>query len=237
MVLASVLLLSAEASRAGAARLPFVTTHATNAALPADPAPFAVSDGTLLHPIVSATVRDRPAGRPVARLPARQLGNPTWVPVVERVPGWARVLLPARPNRSTGWIATGGHVRMARTTYLVGVDVRERRLTLLRYGHPIGSWRVAVGAAGTPTPVGRTFLLGSLRENGSLVLPTGAHSDTLDSYGGGPGTVALHGWPDPSVYGQAVSHGCVRVPDEALRALARVPLGTLVLIHSGGIDA
>ncbi|MCP9981085.1 L,D-transpeptidase [Actinomadura madurae] len=62
------------------------------------------------------------------------------------------------------------------------------------------------------------------------VLPLGTHSATLDTFGGGPGTVALHGWPDASVFGKAITHGCVRVPADALKALSRVPLGSLVLI-------
>jgi lipoprotein-anchoring transpeptidase ErfK/SrfK len=49
-------------------------------------------------------------------------------------------------------------------------------------------------------------------------------------FGGGPGTVGLHGWPDPSVFGQAVSNGCVRVPAAALQVLSHIPLGTLVMI-------
>jgi lipoprotein-anchoring transpeptidase ErfK/SrfK len=32
------------------------------------------------------------------------------------------------------------------------------------------------------------------------------------------------------VFGHAASHGCVRVPAAALRALSRVPLGTAVMI-------
>ena len=46
----------------------------------------------------------------------------------------------------------------------------------------------------------------------------------------GPGTVGLHGWPDPAVFGHAVSNGCVRVPSAALRALSRTPLGSPVMI-------
>jgi lipoprotein-anchoring transpeptidase ErfK/SrfK len=57
------------------------------------------------------------------------------------------------------------------------------------------------------------------------------HSARLSSFGGGPGTVGLHGWPDPAVFGQAISHGCVRVPAAALRVLSRIPLGTLVVIE------
>jgi lipoprotein-anchoring transpeptidase ErfK/SrfK len=32
------------------------------------------------------------------------------------------------------------------------------------------------------------------------------------------------------VFGHPVSHGCVRVPAQALRVLSRIPLGTIVLI-------
>jgi len=93
---------------------------------------------------------------------------------------------------------------------------------------------VAEGAPGTPTPTGRTFLLASLVPRqpsySPLILPLGTHSDTLTTYGGGPGTVGLHGWPDPAVFGHAASHGCVRVPAAALRALSRIPLGSPVMI-------
>jgi lipoprotein-anchoring transpeptidase ErfK/SrfK len=65
-----------------------------------------------------------------------------------------------------------------------------------------------------------------------VILPLGTHSDTLDTYGGGPGTVALHTWPDASVFGTAASHGCIRVPPDALDQLTQVPLGTLVLIDA-----
>lgn len=44
------------------------------------------------------------------------------------------------------------------------------------------------------------------------------------------GCCAPVGWPDPSVFGHAVSHGCVRIPAKGLRALSRIPLGSLVLI-------
>jgi lipoprotein-anchoring transpeptidase ErfK/SrfK len=143
------------------------------------------------------------------------------------------VLLPSKPNGSAGWVRTVD-VQQARTPYLIRVHVGSHELELFEDGSSVGSWPVAVGAAGTPTPTGRTFLLGSIVDDNQtyspVILPLGMHSDTLDSYGGGPGTVALHGWPDPSVFGNAVSHGCVRVPQDALEQLSQVPLGTLVLI-------
>ncbi|MFF5262185.1 L,D-transpeptidase family protein [Actinomadura viridis] len=222
-------------SPAPAAGLPESTTHTTVRGAPRDLTPTYVTDGLVVHPSTPARVLDAPGGRPIATLPTTQLGSPTWVPVVDRSGGWYQVLLPSKPNHATGWIPSAqAGLRTARTPYLVRVDVTRRRLALYRSGRPVGRWSVAVGGARTPTPAGRTFLLALLRparpEPSPLLIPLGVHSATLDTFGGGPGTVALHGWPDRSVFGRAISHGCVRVPEDALRALSRVPLGTLVLI-------
>ncbi|GAA5073138.1 lipoprotein-anchoring transpeptidase ErfK/SrfK [Thermocatellispora tengchongensis] len=219
----------------GADSLPQATTYTTLPRAPRDTAPFSAGTGVVVHPTAPRVVRATPGGAAVAVLPSLQLGNPTWVPVVDTAPGWIKVLLPSRPNRATGWISgRGDDLQVARTPYLIKVETGARRLTVLKSGRVTGQWTVAVGAPGTPTPLGRTFLLASLsasdQRSGSPVLPTGAHSATLDTYGGGPGTVAFHGWPRKTVFGKAVSHGCVRVPDDALRALSRVPLGTLVII-------
>jgi hypothetical protein len=226
-----------DVSAAAIARLPMATTYATTPAAPQDPAPFEAETGTVLHPTATRVIYTRPGGPPAAALPATELGSPTWVPVVQSQPGWDRVLLPARPNRSTGWIYLGGGgLQTAYTAYRVDVSLSTYRLTILDAGHSLGTWTVADGAAGTPTPAGRTFLLASLAPPhptySPLILPLGAHSDTLTTYGGGPGTVGLHGWPDPAVFGHAASHGCVRVPAAALRALSRVPLGSPVMITS-----
>ncbi|MFD0902411.1 L,D-transpeptidase [Actinomadura sediminis] len=215
---------------AGDAAVPEATTFTTVEGAPADDGRDA-TDGLVVRPAKPLPVLDRPGGHRVATLPTEQLGGPTWVPVVESSGDWRRVLLPSRPNRASGWISAAG-LRTARSPYLVTVELGERRLTLRRSGRTVGRWRVAIGEAATPTPAGRTFVMAQLAPDGKkLVLPLGAHSDTLDTFGGGPGTVALHGWHDPAVFGRAVTHGCVRVPDDALRKLSRVPLGTLVLIN------
>lgn len=222
-------------NRAASVKVPEATTYTTVRGAPKDPAPDGVTDGLVVNPSTALPVLDRPDGRRIATLPTRQLGNPTWVPVVETSGAWRRVLLPSRPNNATGWIFGEG-LRTARTPYTVRVDLGRRVLTLAKSGREVGRWRVAIGGAETPTPTGRTFLLATLTRNekepSPLVLPLGAHSATLDTFGGGPGTVALHGWPDASVFGKAVTHGCVRVPDDALKALSRVPLGSLVLIRA-----
>jgi hypothetical protein len=224
-------------SAARTARLPTATTYGTTPAAPQDPAPFQAETGTVIHPTMTRVVYARPGGPAVAVLPATELGSPTWVPVVQSQPGWDRVLLPTRPDRSTGWIYLGGGgLQSAYTPYQIDINLATYRLTILDAGRSLGTWTVAEGAPGTPTPTGRTFVLASLiplqPTYSPLILPLGTHSDTLTTYGGGPGTVGLHGWPDPSVFGHAVSHGCVRVPPAALRALSRVPLGSAVMIIS-----
>jgi lipoprotein-anchoring transpeptidase ErfK/SrfK len=222
-------------SAARLARLPAATTFGRLPSAPRDPDPFGPETGTVLHPTVTWVVYARPGGPPVAALPATELESPTWVPVVQSQPGWDRVLLPTRPNRSTGWLYVGGEgLQTAYSAYRVEVNLAAFRLTVLDAGRKLGTWTVAVGARGTPTPTGRTFLLASLAPQhptySPLILPLGLHSNTLSTFGGGPGTVGLHGWPDPAVFGHAVSHGCVRVPAAALRVLGRVPLGSPVMI-------
>jgi hypothetical protein len=59
----------------------------------------------VVHPLRPQIVYAGPGKRPVAVLPATEFGSPTWVPVVQRSPGWECVLLPSRP---TGWIYTAG---------------------------------------------------------------------------------------------------------------------------------
>jgi len=217
------------------ARLAMATTYGTTPAAPQDPAPFKPETGTVLHPATTRVIYARPGGPAVGALPATELGSPTWVPVIQTRPGWDQILLPTRPNRSTGWIHLAGKgLQTAYTPYQINISLSRHQLTILDAGHHLGTWTVAEGAPGTPTPTGRTFVLASLvpaqPSYTPLILPLGVHSSTLSTFGGGPGTVGLHGWPDPTVFGHSVSHGCVRVPPAALRALSRIPLGSAVMI-------
>jgi lipoprotein-anchoring transpeptidase ErfK/SrfK len=226
---------SAGAGPSSTAKAPQATTFTTLHGLPREPASATVGDGTVVHPKATVPVSATPGGPAVAALPSTQLGAPTWVPVVDEKPGWYRVLLPSRPNGAAGWIADTG-LQTARSPYAVTVDLSARRLTLRRSGRTLGTWTVAVGAAKTPTPTGTTFVMALLAPPkptySPLILPLGAHSQTLDTFGGGPGTVAFHGWPQASVFGKAITNGCVRVPSDALTKLSKMPLGTLVHINA-----
>jgi L,D-transpeptidase catalytic domain len=208
------------------------TTAARFPGAPRDASPQAATDGLVVRPLRMLKVFRKPAGRAFAKVPPKQFGD-TWLPVIDRNAGWVRVLLPSRPNGASGWLRKSG-VELRTSPYLLRVHLGSRTLDINYEGDSIGTWPVAVGKPGTPTPTGRTFLLGSVKDDDQsyspVILPLGSHSDSLDTYGGGPGTVALHGWPDTSVFGSAVSHGCIRVPAEALNRLTQVPLGTLVIV-------
>ena len=60
-------------------------------------------------------------------------------------PGWDRILLPTRPNRSTGWIYLGGGgLRIAYTAYQVKVSLAACRLTILVTGYVASGLTAAV---------------------------------------------------------------------------------------------
>ena len=54
----------------------------------------------------------------------------------------------------------------------------------------------------------------------------------LQSFGGGPGQIGIHGTNEPGALGTDVSHGCVRISNASITKLARLlPLGTPVQIR------
>jgi lipoprotein-anchoring transpeptidase ErfK/SrfK len=192
---------------------------------------------------------DRVGGtRVVARLGAftRWAGAPTRLLVLAAAHDadgelWVRVRLPRRPNDAAAWIRTN-RVVLSRTRWRVEVDVSERTVTVLRAGRVRHRFRAVVGAPATPTPRGRFAVAEIVRQPdpdgflGAWALHLTAHSDVLDNYGGGPGTVAIHGRGGASFLdplGSARSHGCVRISNAQVRYLARnlVP-GTPVTIRS-----
>ncbi|MGM1062056.1 L,D-transpeptidase [Saccharothrix sp. Mg75] len=231
------------------ARLPQVDTFTEIPGAPRDPSPEQVPDGTVAHPTRTVVAYAAPGGEPVAAVPGTQpLGiEPTraqvdtWLPVLERRPGWILVALPSRPNTSVAWLHLGPEITLATTPYLISVDRASFTLALHRNGRDIGRWTVGIGAADSITPAGRTFVIATIHDPTATYTPVllalGAHSDTHTTYGGGPGTVGVHGWPDPTVFGTAGSDGCVRVPADALRTLTTtyngnpVPAGTPVMIR------
>jgi len=217
-------------------QLPEATTFATVSGAPSDPQPAAgATAGKVLHPKQELVVYASVGGKPIAKLPEIQMGSPTWVPVVAQQDDWAQILLPTRPNASSGWVhVTDGAAETAQNDYAVHVDRASFTLEILQAGKQVGKWTIGTGKEQHPTPAGRAYIIASIEETKNtyspIVLPLSYHSDSLETFGGGPGTVGLHTWPDTSFVGKANSDGCIRVTEDALDQLVKLPLGTIVNI-------
>jgi hypothetical protein len=209
-----------------------ISTH-----LPATP-PRGVSAPTRASAWIARLVARTPAwdapqaeGTPHMLEPVgRWTGGPVGLLVVQVRGEWLRVLLPARPNGNSAWVRAD-RVRLVRTRWRVQIQLKARRVTLLRDGRPRHRFKAVVGAPSTPTPRGRFAIYETARQPdpdgflGPVALHLTAHSDVLEDYGGGPGRVAIHGRGGSSLVdplGSARSHGCVRVDNRAVRLLARV---------------
>jgi len=151
---------------------------------------------------------------------------------------WVRVYLPTRPNGSLGWVRRQA-LRVYTDRYRLVIRVRRHRLQLWEKRHLVATYPVAVGTSSTPTPRGVFYVVELLQPPdpggtyGPYSFGLSAHSNVLRYFAGGDGRVGLHGTNEPGLIGSSVSHGCIRLRNEAVRRLARIlPLGTPVYIRS-----
>jgi lipoprotein-anchoring transpeptidase ErfK/SrfK len=185
-----------------------------------------------------ARVAPNPGAAVITTLPARtELGSVTTLLVLDARDGWLQVVLPIRPNGTTGWVrADAGTLRT--TSYRIDVDLATRTLTLFDDAEVVIRSAVAIGAADTPTPTG-VFSVTDLVDTGDpdgdygpSAVGVSGHSDELTEFAGGDGQIGIHGTNRPTSIGQAVSHGCIRLPNELVAQLVTVvPLGTPVTIR------
>lgn len=188
-------------------------------------------------------VHRRPGGRAFARFGSlNQNGVPTVFGAVSAVLGkrckaaWYRVLVPVKPNGTTGYVRARA-VNLRRLTSEVVVDISTRRLTVYKRGRPVFATTVAVGADATPTPTGRFYVNQRFRETdpggpyGWAAIGISAFSEVLTGWPQG-GPVAIHGTNRPSLLGLPVSNGCIRVSNDAIKRIWRLaPTGTRVLVQ------
>lgn len=187
---------------------------------------------------------------PEAPLPSRTLPNPWHVnddpsePTVAQVflveeqrdDGWVRVLLPVRPNGTSGWVRASD-VKLSHTPYHITVELGAHRITAYEGERVILQEPAAIGKPATPTPPGKYYIRVLLRSPnpdsvyGPYAYGLSAHSDVLTSFSGGDAEVGIHGNNDASVLGQSVSSGCVRMSNDGITRLTEIlPLGTPVEI-------
>jgi hypothetical protein len=224
--------------------------HASGAVLPADPT---------ADPTGATTAAGAPTGRSyVARANGPRLdlfdapdgapappgpldnpiasGAPLVLLVVAQQPGWLQVLLPVRPNGSRAWVRERD-VSVESDDWRVEVHLADHQLVVYDGPEIWMSEPIAVGREPTPTPGGTFYLIELLQPPdpggayGPYAYGLSGFSDDLTSFNGGDGRLGLHGTDDPTSLGADVTHGCIRVSNEAITQLARtLPLGTPVVI-------
>jgi lipoprotein-anchoring transpeptidase ErfK/SrfK len=225
-----------------------VTTTVGKAATPAYVSYIATAKST----VTQVPVYDSPT----ATDPARQLENPWLVDptvptskvtqvflVKEQRPDWVEVLLPVRPNGSTGWVKATD-VTVTPNTFAIKIALGAHTITVTNADKVIYSGKVAVGATNpplpdvgkpTPTPTGEYYLRVLLQAPdpntvyGPFAYGLSSHSDSLDEFAGGDAEIGIHGNNDASVLGTDATHGCVRMDNAAITMLSKqLPLGTPV---------
>jgi lipoprotein-anchoring transpeptidase ErfK/SrfK len=240
------------ASAASAATPPrfrsLVGTAIVKRPLPTIAAPSRARGAMVAGIAVSTEARSRPgAGRRIWRVSTET----SWAsePQVLLVLGsaihdgrqWLQVLLPIRPDHTTGWIPRD-NVVLLHTRYWVTVDKHARTVTVYGDGRQLHRYRAVIGKRATPTPDG----LAAIWEKdpqpdptaflGPWALPLTVFSNVLFNFGGGPGRVAIHGRDAASLenpLGSAASHGCIRIDNAPITWMAHhVPPGTPVQISN-----
>lgn len=172
--------------------------------------------------------------------------SPTIVVPVQTSGTWSLVLTPARQQlpskdgvaaaQTAGWIPTSFLVKADTLTQYLTVSVSQQRVSIVNAdGSVVASFPAGVGAADTPTP---TNVVGYLQaryldpKQNQTVYPiqlASLHSSVADEpYGGNDGgLIGVH--YNPVATGD-VSHGCVRLAKDAITAVNKLPLGTLITI-------
>jgi lipoprotein-anchoring transpeptidase ErfK/SrfK len=190
--------------------------------------------------VPSVAVFDTSAGT----TPSKTLANPqpSGSPLVFLVQGSdgsrLHVLLPVRPNGSTGWIERAD-VTLSQHDYRIVVALGAHQITVYKGDAVYDQEPIGVGTKDTPTP-GGTYYTKELYKLPTASGPYGpyayalsGYSDVLTDFAGGDGVIGIHGTNDPSAIGHDVSHGCIRMSNAGITKLAQtLPLGVPVEIQA-----
>jgi lipoprotein-anchoring transpeptidase ErfK/SrfK len=223
-----------------AARLrPYVAPASRPASHPAiRPAsgPAVPASTELATVLATAPGYDAPGGRTVGAVPANWYERRSVLPVIATRPGWVRVRLAQRPDGSTAWLPASD-VRLSSTPYRIVVDLATTKLALYDDGRLVFSAPAGVGSPDDPTPTGEFFVAFDEpppQPNpgyGPFIIVTSDHSRSISDWeDSGDAVIGIHGplGEDSQIgtTGARISHGCIRLHDQTLEQLAKVPAGT-----------
>ena len=164
----------------------------------------------------------------------RSTTGPVTVLAVRDYGEWVQVLLPVRPNGTLGWVK-GVEVSRIAVTHRIVVDLSSNTMQIENEGAVVGTYPISTGTGGTPTPAGLFYvreLVVQARSDGPygpFVFGLSGYSEVLNDFDGGEGAIGIHGTNRPDAIGDSVSHGCIRMTNDAIIAVSKtLPLGTPV---------
>jgi lipoprotein-anchoring transpeptidase ErfK/SrfK len=165
--------------------------------------------------------------------------NPLVFEVLEKSGDWLKVLIPARPNQTEGWIKASD-VTLETVSYRMVLNLSKFQLTVYKGNEVFVETDVVIGKDSTRTPVGRFYMTEKVKQSndtgiyGSWVLATNGYSESLDTFNDGLPVIAFHGTNQPELVGTKASNGCVRMTNEVVSKLAdALPAGTPIDIIQG----
>lgn len=149
---------------------------------------------------------------------------------------YVKVSLPVIPNGQEGWIPRSA-VELSTVNHRAEVDLSEATVTVWDGDEILATTRAVTGRASAPTPLGRFYVRDIIArpdpdgDYGPWILALSGFSEVLETFDGGLPALALHGTDEPAEIGNALSSGCVRIPNDVITLLAEtVPLGTPVTV-------
>jgi len=180
---------------------------------------------------VQAHAKPDPASKVVGRLARRTPeGTDNIVLVLEQDErdgqDWVLVRLPVLPNNTTGWVPRESLGLYDEVTTRLVVSKRDLRATLYRGGEEIWSAPIGIGFDKWPTPKGEYYVRNKLVKYssptyGPIAFGTSARSAVLTDWPAG-GFVGIHGTDQPELLPGKVSHGCIRLANKDILALAKL---------------
>jgi lipoprotein-anchoring transpeptidase ErfK/SrfK len=136
--------------------------------------------------------------------------------------GWVNVLLPTRPNGSTGWIKRED-LRLAGQEFRIEVYLNEFNLKAYKGDELFLDAAIGVAQENRPTPGGLYYTTELLKSSdpayGPWAFGLSGFSEVLSSFNGGEGQLGLHGTNQPERIGTRVSSGCIRLENANIQKL------------------
>ena len=150
----------------------------------------------------------------------------------------ALMTLAAAMLAATSTQAADGPNAARETGRRVIVSIPDRRLVVVENDEVVRAFPVAVGAAGSPSPVG-TFTIVNRVVNptyyrpGKVIAPGATNPVGTRWIGLSEKGFGIHGTDDPKSIGHARSHGCIRLRNQDIERLFElVRTGDVVELHA-----